>query len=75
MNIGGHMNINIKSLTAEMVLKNKGMELQVRNNKDEFLGDMAINKRGMTWCPGKTSVKNGVQMNWEEIIDYFESKK
>lgn len=69
------MNINIKSLKAEMVLKNTGMELEVRNNKDEFLGDMVINKKGLTWCAGKTSVKNGKQVNWEEIIDFFEGKK
>lgn len=51
------MNINIKNLTAGMVLKNKGMELEVRNNKDEFLGDMVVNKRWLTWCPDKRQLK------------------
>jgi hypothetical protein len=69
------MNVSVKSLKVEMSLKNKGMELEVRNNEGDFLGDMVINKRGLTWCQGRTSVQNGTQIGWEDIINYFEYKK
>lgn len=65
------MNVSIKKLNAEMGIKNKGVEFEIRNTKNEFLGDLIVAKRGLTWCPGKTSPKNGVKKSWEEIISFF----
>ena len=62
------MIVKIKQFNIEMELKNKGMELEIRNTKGDFLGDMIINKTGIIWCKGKRGKDNGVQKNWEEII-------
>lgn len=65
------MKIKIKKFEVDMELKNKGVELEVRNTKDEFLGDIVITKTGIIWCQGKTSIKNGVRKSWEEIIEIW----
>lgn len=68
------MKVGVKKLHVQMELKNNGVELEVRTNKDEFLGDLVINKKGLTWCKGKTSKKNGKEKIWEEVIKYFEGE-
>ena len=65
------MQVKTKNFKVEVEIKNKGMELEIRSTKNEFLGDMVINRTGMIWCAGKTSSKNGIQKTWEEIIDWF----
>lgn len=69
------MKVKIKKLGVDMELKNTGIELEIRTPKDEFLGDMVINKRNMIWCPGKTSPENGIKMSWEGIISIFANAK
>ena len=65
------MRITIKDFSIKMELKNKGIELEIRNNNDEFLGDFILNKAGLVWCQGKQSKKNGTQKTWEEVIEFF----
>ena len=65
------MKTKIKKLSVEMELKNKGMEIEIRNNKDVFLGDLVIRKSGMVWCQGRTTAQNGRSKSWEEIIAFF----
>lgn len=66
------MKVNIKEMNVGMELKTKGMELELRDTKDVFLGDFVINKTGITWCRGKITPKNGVKKNWAEVIRFFE---
>lgn len=67
------MKVNIKKLNVQMELKNKGMEIEVRDTSDKFLGDLVISKSGITWCKGKVKPENGVKKSWEEVIALFEN--
>lgn len=67
------MKVNIKKLDVQMELKNKGMEIEVRDTNDEFKGDLVINKSGLIWCRGKVQRQNGVKKTWDEIIAFFEN--
>ena len=69
------MVVKIKKFDLDLEIKNKGLELEIRSTNDEFLGDMIINKKGITWCKGKKTPKNGISKNWEEIIKIFEDIK
>ncbi len=66
------MKVGIKKFDVQMVLRNNGIELEVRNNKDEFLGDCVVNKKGLIWCQGRTIRKNGKSKTWEEFIEWRE---
>lgn len=66
------MKVCIKKFNVYMELKNSGIEFEVRDNDDTFLGDFVINKTGLIWCKGKTSSKNGIKKNWAEVISLFE---
>ena len=67
------MKVNIKKLDVQMELKNKGMEIEVRDTNDEFKGDLVINKSGLIWCRGKVQRQNCVKKTWDEIIAFFEN--
>jgi len=68
------MNVTIKRFDVQMELKNSGIEFEVRTPAGvDHLGDMVVNKSGMTWCPGRVQVKNGTRKSWEEIIEFFNS--
>lgn len=57
-----------------MDVGNNGIELDVYSPQDEHLGDLRIGRGTIEWCKGKTAKGNGVQVNWKELIDWFESK-
>lgn len=63
------MGVSVKELNAEIELKNKGMELEIRNPKGEFQGDVVITKTGITWCPGKTKPENGIKVSWDKFAE------
>jgi hypothetical protein len=67
------MKVKIKKFAVEMNVKNAGIEFQVHSNKDEFLGDCYITKKGLIWCKGKTSKANGKSISWEDFIDQMEN--
>lgn len=56
-----------------MELKNSGIEFEIRDPQDNFLGDLIVTKSKLIWCKGKTKKENGVEVNWEEFIQYMES--
>lgn len=64
------MKVSIKEFRVAMELKNKGMELEIRNNSDEFLGDLRVTKTGLEWCQGKS--QSGEKKTWDEVISFFE---
>ncbi len=67
------MNVSIKDFNVQMELKNKGVELEVRDPQDNHLGDLVITKSKLIWCKGKTHRKNGVKVSWTEFIRWMNS--
>ncbi|RMF81204.1 MAG: hypothetical protein D6744_07435 [Planctomycetota bacterium] len=67
------MNVRIKKFEIEMELKNKGVELEIRDTKNVFLGDLVVTKTKLIWCRGKTSPKNGKGITWDKFIKYMET--
>jgi len=65
--------VSIKRFDVEMSLGNKGIELDIYDNKNNHLGDIQIGKANVEWCKGKTTSGKGVRKTWEELIKWFES--
>lgn len=69
------MEVWIKSLQVEMQVKQKGIELEVRNaDGTEQLGDCYATMTGLIWCKGKTQKRNGVKISWEDLITICKSE-
>jgi hypothetical protein len=67
------MDVRIKQFNVEMELKTKGIELEVRDNEGNHLGDLCIGKANVEWCKGKTRRGGGKPASWDELIEWFES--
>ena len=67
------MKVQIKKFNVDMEVKNAGIEFQVNGNDGNQRGDCYVTKSGLTWCHGKTQKKNGVQVSWDEFIEWMES--
>lgn len=69
------MNVKIKSFDVDMDVKKKGIELEVRTpNGHSQLGDCYVTMTGLIWCPGRTNKKNGVKVEWNDLISLMSSK-
>lgn len=66
------MNVSIKKINLPIELKNNGIEIEVRDTKGDFLGDLVIGKGAVIWCKGKTTPENGVKKKWTDVIAFFE---
>ncbi|MFP3944314.1 MAG: hypothetical protein ACLFWF_10495 [Alphaproteobacteria bacterium] len=67
------MQVSIKSLKVDMEVKNSGVEFAVYDNDGSFRGDCYVTKAGLIWCEGKTRKPNGVQVGWDEFIEWMSS--
>ena len=67
------MQVTIKSLDVNMELKNRGVELEIRNPQGEFLGDLVVTKTQLIWCKGKTKRQNGKTISWAAFQTYMNS--
>jgi hypothetical protein len=67
------MKVSVKDLQVNMPLGNNGIELDVYDNDEKFLGDLRIGKAKIEWCKGKTRAGNGIQKTWNDLINWFES--
>ncbi len=67
------MNISIKSFDVTMEVKNKGVEFEVRDPQDNFLGDCIATKASLIWCEGKTKRSNGKKVSWDNFIGWIQS--
>jgi hypothetical protein len=67
------MKVSVKDFAVTMELKNKGIELDVYDNEGTHLGDLVITKTKLVWCRGKTKPENGIEITWNDFIDYMES--
>jgi hypothetical protein len=63
----------IKDLQADMEIKNAGIELDVSHSDGSHKGDLYVTKKGLIWCPGKTSRANGKQIKWSDFAEYMEN--
>lgn len=69
------MNVKIKRFDVDMDVKKKGIELEVRTpNGQSQLGDCYVTMTGLIWCPGKTNKKNGIKIEWNDLISLMCSK-
>jgi hypothetical protein len=68
------MKVSVKDLAATIELKNKGIELDVYNSDGEHRGDLVVTKTQLIWCHGRTPRANGTAINWEDFIEYIESR-
>ena len=69
------MKVKVKEMDVNMEVKNNGIEFEIRNTDDTFLGDCIVNKKGLIWCQGKTSRENGKQVSWDKFIQWMVKDK
>lgn len=65
------MKVKVKEMDVNMEVKNKGIEFEIRDTDDTFLGDCIVNKRGLIWCQGRTARENGKQVSWDGFIQWM----
>ena len=63
------MKVSIKQFDVAMDVKTNGIEFEVYDNDDNFLGDCILTKTGLIWCGGKTTRKNGKRITWAKFIE------
>ena len=68
------MKVSITSFGVDMDVRNKGIEFEVRDTNDSFLGDCYLTKTGLIWCNGRTTKSNGKQIGWAEFIEYMHGR-
>jgi hypothetical protein len=68
------MKVTIKNFAVTMEIKNKGVELDVYDNRGEHLGDLVVTKTGLTWCRGRTTPANGQKISWEEFARLMQAR-
>jgi hypothetical protein len=66
------MIVSIKDLGVSMEIKNRGLEIDVKDTKGDHLGDFYITGTKLIWCRGKTSRENGVEITWANFIRFME---
>lgn len=69
------MKVSIKDLNVYMEIKNRGVELEVRDPDGKHLGDLVVRKSGMVWCAGRTTVRNGVAVSWNQFLAWVGEQK
>lgn len=68
------MKVNIKRLSVDMPVKNKGVEFEIRDTDGTHLGDLFVTKTGLTWCKGRTRRDNGIFVSWSDFIGIISEK-
>ena len=69
------MKVSVRSIYADIELKQNGLELQVRSRDDEVqLGDFYVTMKEPIWCKGKIPRGNGVRVLWQDFMEICSSK-
>jgi hypothetical protein len=63
--------VSVKSFDVAMDVKNRGVELEIRDTNGDFLGDLVITKTKLIWCEGRTRRENGKPITWKRFRDYM----
>ena len=79
------MKLLIKSFDVDMEVKTKGIEIDVyeldqkqadgTTKKGDRLGDVILNKKGLTWCKEARPAAPRATKTWKEVITWMESGK
>jgi NOL1/NOP2/fmu family ribosome biogenesis protein len=67
------MKVEITKLDIKHEVKTKGIQLDVYDPKGLRRGDLTITKTKLVWCAGKTHKKNGVEVTWDDFIEWMET--
>ena len=67
------MKVIVKDFSIHMEVKNKGIELEVKDNTGKHLGDLVVTKSKLVWCRGSTTVANGKKITWNKFIKMMEA--
>jgi hypothetical protein len=66
--------VYIKQFNVNMEVATNGIEFEVRSpDGSQHLGDLILTKTRLEWCNGQTQAGNGIQVNWQEFIDWMNS--
>ncbi|MCD6532578.1 MAG: hypothetical protein J7L25_00670 [Deltaproteobacteria bacterium] len=66
------MKVNVDDLDVAMELGNNGILLSLYENDNTYRGKLRVSRGTVEWCKGKTRIGNGVKVNWNDLIEYFE---
>jgi hypothetical protein len=69
------MKVSIESFDVAMEVKQKGVELRVKDPDGTFHGDCYVTMTGLVWCKGKTGKDNGVKIPWKDFMEICGSKE
>ncbi len=64
------MKVLIENFKVEMNVKNSYIRFMVYDNQGGFLGSLNLNKTRLVWCDGRTSLRNGVQLSWQDFVEF-----
>jgi hypothetical protein len=67
------MKVYVKSFDVGMEIKTKGIELEVRDTDETFLGDLIVTKTQLIWCKGRTSREHGKKMTWNNFAQMMDA--
>jgi len=68
------MDVKIKKFEVDMVVRTKGIELEVRHPNGRQIGDLVITKANIIWCPGKTARQNGMTLSWNDFVNMMNDR-
>ena len=68
------MQVSISEISdiSDISLGNKGIILSVCDNDGKVKGKLRLGKGKVEWCGRNIQVGRGVQVNWDELIKWFE---
>jgi hypothetical protein len=65
---GNTVQVRIKKLDINMMVKQNGIEFEVRTpDGASQLGDCYLTMTGLVWCKGRTTKPKGVKISWDEL--------
>lgn len=62
------MKVKVKDLSATIELKQNGIELEIRDTQDNFVGDLVITSTNIIWCNGRTTRAKGKKISIPDFI-------
>jgi hypothetical protein len=68
------MQVRVKDLQVSMDLGNNGLELEIKDNKGNHLGDLRIGRAKVEWCKGRVRAGNGIQIRLEDLVQLIEKQ-
>ena len=68
------MEVKLTELNTEIKLQNKGILLYVYSNDGVLKGKLNITRARLTWAKGKKKIENGIEVGWDDFIDWMESE-